>query len=49
MVDTAMLGAGEVISTGARLAKKRATKEKFAIPEGWIARGFMFEVMAHRP
>jgi putative transposase len=44
MVDTAMLGAGEVISTGARPAKKRATKEKFAIPEGWIARGFMFEV-----
>ncbi len=38
MADTTAIGAA------AAPAKQRAPKEKFAIPEGWIARGFMFEV-----
>ena len=42
MADTTAVGAEVTV------AKKRAPKEKFETPDGWIARGFMFEVAPAR-
>lgn len=39
MLDTSVTEAADVAHT-----KKRSPKEKFAIPDGWVAKGFVFEV-----
>jgi putative transposase len=42
MVSMTDLAAGDATTVAPE--KKRAPREKFEIPEGWIARGFVFEV-----
>jgi len=46
MADTAMLGTGMAVGAAAPPARKRSPRKKFEVPDGWVARGFTFEVMA---